>query len=1336
MSTATDFQRLKDTTKRSLEAKGLSDTASYKKRLSEEWKEIYAQDEAGYILDLYDRGVKFPFNQNNLLTPWLLGVVDDFEIDRDPECVYGEYPDIDVDYVKEVRDYLKNIWGPKTFGAEKVCNIGNYSTFGIKMAFLDMAFVHGENKAEINALTKKLGIKDEEGKALSFDKALELYPELKAYADKYPHIAKAVKKMLHRNRGMGKHAGGLIIADCNISDFVPLVKNAKDDTISSAWPEGLRCQELGPVGLIKFDMLVVSDLERRNCIARLIKKRYGLLGVSAKPETPDWDWSDGAYRHDPKALAMANSGDLLGIFQFDSDGIRKLARDGGVRTFGDIVAYSALYRPGPLNMEMDQRYIERSHGREEYEVHPILEPYLGYTYGVMAFQEQVMQMLNHAGGIPLKDCYAVVKAIAKKNLKGFAKYKEQFLLVAMERLGINDDQVRHLWGQIESFAEYGFNKSIDQTTIVIHPNGSKQVRDFKRGDTVYTVDAIGNTIETTVLALHDHGEIEGFEVTFENGSKVICSREHKFLTQRGQMPLWKILETHFPILVDPRFEEFHGECEERRVDGEVRLQMPHQDGASQPSSGVFSVPVGSVASEAYGREGYASVAVRSGVSELQVTGEASAGVRGVRPSQGGEHPSSDGKAPQGQRVSAEASHFFGYGEDNIGKTRCSSRSRGSFEDMAEGQPGQVCKVYRSRMEKSEALQDGVSSPHKIGLGHGSDPLRYRAKTGGFSSRRDLDRGGWAFPFQRAAYHRWPLQVAAVCPGTGRNVERGSGTSQGCYVDPRGDDVFRGNQRRDETRVVPATEGHAGIADSGGLVLRQIVRVVSVGKRRMYDLEVGSDTHNFILAGGVVTSNSHSCAYSYLSSQLLYMKSNYPVEFWAGTLSVESDSPTVDLYRRQADKNGIKVNGIHLNRSTDSFSICPEDDQIYMGFSNIKGVGADPARRIVEARGDKPFGGIEDFLSRFGTDATVLRALIGLRLFKESDPITLMKFVEHFKDVTTKQKQRHQRFVKSVENFQQKLVALLPDSFHKHAKFKEPFFNKWKQIFDIDEEIDVEVDEIYDTGETQEVEEKVYRPADAQSLFNDEVTDPLEEVTVKSTIAVTGVRTVTKKKKFNRWKELKKLWQMQQRSLSQYNERNTTESDTPITLSGFNSTDIELKPEVVRMLRSRKECELEYLGFEWLTAMEQSPDYDSKKPMTYDHAEILASQQEKAMYLQGQLEEVQLRTAKTKNTTYHSLVLIDAMGRRGYINVWNGEWEKFKEELKKGNLVRVLVRPPSNGFSSYSVWGPPRNQPWMAQKHGIVQVATLDKHQDDVLPEDDFERQMSELTGDPDDQCGS
>lgn len=452
-------ERLVDLCKSALESKGLQ---KYSKRLEDELYEVDAQAEYDYLLNLYETKTKFSDNENNMLIPYLLDIVPNWDSESDFVFIQGEFPDIDIDYLPEVRDYLKKVWAAERYGQENICSIGTYGTLGIKSAMLDMAKIHGLDKQEIQAITVKMEDKDDEGKLLEWDKALEMYPEFNEYCNQNPEVASTAKMLIDRNRSGGVHAGGLIIANCPISNFVPLeVRSVKKDqpkgVIVSAWSEGQATQDLQPVGLIKFDLLVVNGLKQYGMGAKLVKERHNLPGICC--HEGQLDWSDISYLNDKKAIEMANKADLKAIFQFDSEGIRKVVKSGGIRCFDDIPAYSSLYRPGPLNMGMDKTFCERKQGREAYTIKPLMLPILGNTYGVMIYQEQVMQILNVVGDIPLIHCEKIRKAISKKKEKEFIKYKEQFIINGQKNLGVDEEFMIDLWNQIEAFAAYGFNKS-------------------------------------------------------------------------------------------------------------------------------------------------------------------------------------------------------------------------------------------------------------------------------------------------------------------------------------------------------------------------------------------------------------------------------------------------------------------------------------------------------------------------------------------------------------------------------------------------------------------------------------------------------------------------------------------------------------------------------------------------------------------------------------------------------------------------------------------------------------------------------------------------------------
>lgn len=450
----------------SLEQKGLINDDRHKDRLKKELKQIDAQGEHEYLINLYNKFQKenliYPTNEHNLLVVYLLGLSNEFDIEQDYAWIQGEMPDVDIDYLKDVRDYLKSTWAKETFGQEMICEIGTYGTSGIRGALLDMARVHDESNDEIQSITKKIPDKDEEGEEIEWDKALEMSKELKDYCDSHPDVASAAHLLLERNRSGGVHAGGLIISDRRIDGFVPLEvrkvnKEYPNGVVCSAWTEGLNRQDLQPVGLIKFDLLVINNLKQIAIACKLIRDRHGVESICALPN--DLDWSDTSYLNDPKSIEMANSADLKGVFQFDSDGMRKMVKRGGVTCFDDLAAYSALYRPGCLKMSMDAHYCDRKNGKEEYEIHPILQKSLGYTYGIMVYQEQIMDILRIVGRIPDMFTEKVRKAISKKKIKDIVKYKDMFIENGQKVLNTDENSIKDLFDLVQAFSEYGFNKS-------------------------------------------------------------------------------------------------------------------------------------------------------------------------------------------------------------------------------------------------------------------------------------------------------------------------------------------------------------------------------------------------------------------------------------------------------------------------------------------------------------------------------------------------------------------------------------------------------------------------------------------------------------------------------------------------------------------------------------------------------------------------------------------------------------------------------------------------------------------------------------------------------------
>lgn len=1294
-----------------LQEKGLADDDKYKERLKKEIKGIDALGEHEYLLRTYQKfkneKLQFPHNEHNNLVDLLLNLAPDFDIEKEGAWSQGEWPDIDIDYIRPVRDYLKRDWAARTFGQENICEIATYGRAGIKSSALDMARTHGIGHHELQSITTELEDKDDEGEPLEWDKIFELaerdnskqqdtvYTKFAAWCDANKDVASAAKMMLGRNKNGGVHAGGLVISNQRLDGFVPLEvrsvnKDKPEGVICAAWGEGLHTQDLQPVGLIKFDLLVINNLMQIALACKLVKERHGLSNICALPGS--WDWSDISYLNDPKALRMANDADLKCIFQFDSEGIRKLVKRGGVTSFNDLPAYSALYRPGPLGMGMDARYCKRKQGDEPYNLHPVLESLLGVTYGVMVYQEQVMDILRVVGGIPDMHTEIVRKAISKKKHEVFGKYKQLFLDNGPKKLECGRTFVEELWEQIESFAEYGFNKSVTIGTEIATVNGIKEIQDFVPGDRVFCVNEQGETVETEVVALHDHGEIEGFEVTFDDGYQITCSANHKFLTENGQISLKEICRSRSYILCDQQYGSVYAKDKRRGMEVHLQSGVSKQKRASQSSddlqylqgertatkvgeveadlsmwsedadqgktcrssSGVR--PLSAVGLEEVGRNACSSL--RSGISDLARSGATLEILREVRGDQTREYQTKDGQTQQRQSLARSQEDLLGYSEENLATTRVVGEESREFEEVARGESRSICQMHRSCLEEPQTVKDGNVAQGAIRLEGRTDSLRGRSQTSGFCEGKSLDRSGRILPLLRAQEQLGKSISTSDCSSQRSDVERGVCQAGECDASEIEHGVFPFFDGHDEDRDLGLGAGHAPITDTRRLVSRQIVRVRPVGKCHMFDLEVADPTHNFILPNGVVTSNSHSYAYTYISSRLLWLKAHYPIEFYTAILMCEDDTEKFKQYKLDAKKHDVNIKPVHINKSRENFHI--HENDIYFGFSNIKGIGENMAKRIVHHQKYEDFA---DFLYRFGTDEEIstpsaaIKALTALGCFEESyDRATLRKFADFYKDQARKRRERQKRFDLAMDKKLEELKELLlseikeddPD-FEVMSDFTEDAMAKWKERFS-----------------------EVMRSTEYKS------------------------KGQLKQKDVSLCSLLEKLADRRESSRKNFEEKEREAEEEPITLDSFNPSIIELEEKELPLFTDERRlggeigypaAERQYYGFEWIHVLETSPDYTGD---TLDRFLMICEEEKRNSGRVEVLIRAVRRRESKKGTEFYSVDIEDANGKNMSVNVWMDDYLRFRDKLVAGNMVKMRVRPPSGGFNTLTFESVPKH----------------------------------------------
>ncbi|MEQ9379253.1 MAG: DNA polymerase III subunit alpha, partial [Pirellulales bacterium] len=353
-----------------------------------------------------------------------------------------EAPDIDIDFCKdrrgEVIQYVKD-----KYGDENVAQIGTFGTLAARAAIRDVGRAVGMPISRVDSIVAmvpdKLGIKLEE--------AINESAELKHVYQSEPEVAELLdlaKKIEGLARNVGTHAAAVVIGDRPLVEYVPLCRvRDKEETITQ-WS----MNDVERAGLLKMDFLGLRNLTILSKAVNLIEQTTGTKVDPYKFPLDDED-----------TFALLCRGETKGIFQLESGGIRDLLQKMKPDCFHDIIATNALYRPGPLEGGMVDDYIQVKHGRKQATYkHPVMEEILEETHGVMVYQEQVMRILNRLGGIRLADAYKCIKAISKKKLPVIAKFKEEFLTGATEQ-GLSRKDADDLFGMIEKFAGYGFNKS-------------------------------------------------------------------------------------------------------------------------------------------------------------------------------------------------------------------------------------------------------------------------------------------------------------------------------------------------------------------------------------------------------------------------------------------------------------------------------------------------------------------------------------------------------------------------------------------------------------------------------------------------------------------------------------------------------------------------------------------------------------------------------------------------------------------------------------------------------------------------------------------------------------
>jgi DNA polymerase-3 subunit alpha len=354
-------------------------------------------------------------------------------------------PDIDVDFCFERRDEVLDYVRHK-YGDERVAQIITFGTLKGKQAIRDVGRVLGLSFAETDRIVK-LYPAPKQGRDFPLKDALEMEPRLRAEREQHPELFEYAFKLEGLLRHASRHAAGVVISDAPLNEMVPLYVD-KEQSGDGAWITQYSMKGVEEIGLVKFDFLALKNLT-------LIKDTLDLAVIGGKTP-PDLNRLD---LDDPESYRLLARGDTVGVFQMEGSGMRRFLTELKPSCFEDVIAAISLFRPGTLDAGMLEPFIRRKHGKEPVEYdHPLLEPALRDTHGVIIYQEQVMRAAQALSGYTLEEADILRAAMGKKQIGVMQKERERFIAGAVKN-GVEKALAESIFEKIATFASYGFNRS-------------------------------------------------------------------------------------------------------------------------------------------------------------------------------------------------------------------------------------------------------------------------------------------------------------------------------------------------------------------------------------------------------------------------------------------------------------------------------------------------------------------------------------------------------------------------------------------------------------------------------------------------------------------------------------------------------------------------------------------------------------------------------------------------------------------------------------------------------------------------------------------------------------
>lgn len=488
----------------------------------------------------------------------------------------SSFPDIDSDISD--RDII--IEDAKTiFGDDNVIPVSNFNLMKLKSLVKDISKFYDVPFDEVNAVTGPLQAEvepnvrtDADEKStfvLKHDDCMEYSPRYKAFMDKYPQVENKIRDLFGQIRSVGRHAGGVLICP-DLEKYMPVI-TVRGETQTS-WTEGINIRNLEENGFLKFDFLGLATMRMvEDCIQRVLIKQ-GMRDVRFSDILHFFNENLRCRNNEPGDPAVFKhvfqDGRFVGVFQLQSGGARQLCRQIAPNNIDELAAMTALYRPGPLKNGSHTKYLySKANPDTMVYKHPAIKEVLEESHGQVIFQEQFINLAQKLAGFSPTDADKLRKTLVKKDITtagkrgdDLEKAHKQFILGAVAN-GCPEFEAKRIWEEIERQALYCFNKTLEQNQLLTIVNGNNEhkivpIKDVVSGDLVLSRDEkTGDKIVIKIVNKHDHGMLPVHEYVFDTGEIVVCTRDHKFRTAKGQMlPINMIMQLNLPVIVNEKTE--------------------------------------------------------------------------------------------------------------------------------------------------------------------------------------------------------------------------------------------------------------------------------------------------------------------------------------------------------------------------------------------------------------------------------------------------------------------------------------------------------------------------------------------------------------------------------------------------------------------------------------------------------------------------------------------------------------------------------------------------------------------------------------------------------------